>query len=270
MLIRNLDLAGDEPSCFEEVLEVGRSLQRSGAAREVIAVRVGPGGDPFLVWPLLSSGGVWLFGKDANGAWNRHEVGIDSPESISGFERFAALGEGSEGIFRREMDQAWIDRTFLDRTCPFMLGAYGDVARARNNGLRVAVSPVPGFENGEPPKPFVTIYGFYIAPFGRNRVIASDLLTDYLTRLDVMSAMSARIGAPVARIGATALTDPATRDFLAACDKGVTTPSFAQMHAVWGHLGRAEADVIAGTDPGLVARRAAAAIRQAVAEGGRS
>ena len=116
------------------------------------------------------------------------------------------------------MDQAW-------------------VARARSNGLHVAVSPVPGFRNGKRPEDFVTTYGFYIAPFDRNRVIASDLLPDYLTRLDVMSAMSARIGAPVACIGATALADTTTRNFLAACNEVVTMPLFAQVPAVWGHFG---------------------------------
>lgn len=181
MLIINVDLVGDEPSCFEEVVEVGRALQRANVGQEIIVVRVGPEGDPFLIWPLLSSGGAWLFGMEPNGAWDIHQVGIDSPESISAFERIAALGEAGEGIIRCEMDQAWVERTFIGGTCPFMLGAYGDVARARDAGMNVVVSPVPGFRDGGPARSFTTIYGFYIAPFGRNRVIASDLLPDYLT-----------------------------------------------------------------------------------------
>jgi arabinogalactan oligomer/maltooligosaccharide transport system substrate-binding protein len=264
MLIRNVELVGDEPTCFEEVVEAGRALQRRGIEREIIAVRVGPEGDPFLIWPLLSSGGAWLFGTDPNGAWDIRQVGIDSPESISAFERIAALGEGGEGIIRREMDQAWIERTFLRGKCPFMLGAYGDVARAHDAGLTVAVSPVPGFRNGRPAKPFTTIYGFYIAPFGRNRIIASDLLPDYLTRFDVMSALSARIESPVARIEATAQTDSPTKELVSGRNKPMLMPSFAQMPAVWGHLARAEVEVIAGADPGVSARKAAAAIRRIV------
>jgi arabinogalactan oligomer/maltooligosaccharide transport system substrate-binding protein len=265
VLIRNVALAGDRPSSFEEIVTIGRSLQRAGRATEVLAVRVGAGGDPFLVWPVLSSGGAWLFGTNVDGEWDRSSVGIDTPESVSAFQRLGALGESGARIFRREMDQEWVNSTFLSRECPFMLGTYGDLARARDAGLKVAVSPVPPFRDGGPATPFATIYGFYVAPFGRNRVIASDLLTEYLTRFDVMSALSARIGAPVVRIGATALADSAMSEFLAVCDKGAAMPSFPEMPAVWGHLGRAQASVIAGDDPERAVRQAADAIRRTVA-----
>jgi maltose-binding protein MalE len=264
VLIRNTDLVGGEPASFEEIVAAGRALQRAGTTTEVLVVRVGAGGDPFLVWPVLSSAGAWIFGTTAGGEWDRGQLGIDSAETISAFRRLGELGEAGAGILRREIDQEWVERAFLGRTCPFMLGTYGDVARARDAGIRVAVSDVPAFRDGEPSKPFTSIYGFYVAPFGRNRVLAGDLLTDYLTRLDVMSALSARIGAPVTRKGATVLTDAATTEFLAVCTKGRATPSFPEMPAVWKHLGRAEADVIAGHDPELAVRRAADAVRQAI------
>jgi maltose-binding protein MalE len=60
------------------------------------------------------------------------------------------------------------------------------------------------------------------------------------------------------------LADPATSEFLSVCKKGRPMPSFVEMPAIWGHLARAEADVIAGGDPEAGARRAADAIRQLV------
>lgn len=261
VLVRNVDLAGQEPASFEEMMEIGRRLRRAGSTRSILAVPVGPDGDPFMVWPLLSSGGAWLFRTDSDGTWDPRQVGIDSPESVSAFARLRSLGETGEGVLRRDVDRPRAHRMFLGGECPFMLGSYGDLSKARNAGIRVEVSPVPAFLDGKPPIPFVTVYGFYLAPFGRNRVIASDL-TDYLTRFDVMSALSARVGAPVARNGATATADPTTSALHAACDRGLPIPSFAEMSVVWRHLGLAELDVIAGGDPETATRRAANAIRQ--------
>lgn len=79
-----------------------------------------------------------------------------------------------------------------------------------------------------------------------------------------MSALSARIGSPVARKEATALTDSTTSELVSARDKTMLMPSFAEMPEVWGHLARAEVEVIAGADPGVSARRAADAIRRTV------
>jgi maltose-binding protein MalE len=260
VLLRNTDLVPDSPGTFEDVLAVGRELKERGLVSEAIAVAVGKDGDPYHIWPLFTSGGGWLFPQRADGTFDPTVVGFGEPESVAALERIAELGETGAGVLRREIDGPTAHRLFLESRTPFVFGMYGMLAAARRAGLRVAVCSIPPFRDGVAAKPFVSVNGFYLAPYGRNRTIAEDLISDYLTRQDVMSEVSAQMAAPVARRDASGLLDPAIDALYQACAAGSPMPAFPEMAAIWRLLARAEVDVIIGDDPAAVAERTARSI----------
>jgi maltose-binding protein MalE len=260
VLLRNTDLVPDPPETFEDLLAMGRELKERGVVSEAIAVAVGAAGDPYHIWPLFTSAGGWLFPQRADGTFDPTVVGFAESESVAALERIAELGEAGAGVLRREIDGPVAHRLFLESRTPFVFGMYGMLSAARRAGLRVAAGSVPPFRDGVAAKPFVSVNGFFMAPYGRNRMIAEDLISDYLTRLDVMSEVSAQMAAPVARRDASGLLDPAIDALYQACAAGSPMPAFPEMAAVWRLLARAEVDVIVGDDPATVADRTARSI----------
>ena len=250
-LFRNLDLAPCLPESIEQLLEVGNSLVAAGVVDDVLSVSVGPSGDPFLVWPLISSAGGWLFGRRDDGSWDSSVLGVNSPETIAAFEKIRTLG--ALGILRSNVDGARAMETFLAGETAFLLATSGAVSLARARGIRFAVSAVPPFAGCAVPHPFVAVYGFFIARNGRNRLIAADLAPDYLSRPEVVEQFGKSLHVVPRRV--LPAMDPAIAALHQLCCEGVPMPSFAEMRDVWSLLGEAELKLIRGEEPGLVASR---------------
>ena len=52
-----------------------------------MALQSGQTGDAYHIYPLFSSGGGYLFGKQANGDWDPSDVGVDSAGSVAAFTK---------------------------------------------------------------------------------------------------------------------------------------------------------------------------------------
>lgn len=252
-LIRNLDLAPDAPDSFEQLIEMGRSLLAAGEVEEILAVPVGPTGDPFHLWPLISSAGGWLFGRRGDGSWDSEIRGIGTPETIEAFEKIRNLSE--LGILRSEMTNARAISDFLNGQTAFLFATSGVVSRAREIGMRFAVSAVPQFQDGRKPQGFVAVYGFFVSRQGRNRLIAADLAPDYLSRPEVVEQFGRSLHVVPRRVSED--MDPAIRSFHDLCCHGVPMPAFAQMRDVWTLLGQAEIKLIHGEGAESVANKLA-------------
>jgi arabinogalactan oligomer / maltooligosaccharide transport system substrate-binding protein len=256
-LIRNTDLAPDPPESIEDLIATGQDLKDRGLVSEILAVPVGAAGDPFHIWPLFTSAGGWLFGQQPDGTWDPARTGLDDAGTVSAFSKLRLLGD--LGILRPEMTRERSFEVFGNRQAAFLLAASGAVVPARRSNVNFAVSVVPPFRDGQPSAPFLTINGFYVARHGHNRIVASDLVPDYLTRLDVMEAFGKMAHViPLERSGEC---DPAIAAFHGLCAAAQPMPAFPGMRQVWTLLGQAELALIAGGDPADVARPVAEQLR---------
>lgn len=258
-LIRNTDLVPDPPETMEDLIATGQDLKDRGLVTEILAVPVGATGDPFHVWPLLTSGGGWLFGQTPEGAWDPADVGIDSAETIAAFEKLRMLGE--LGILRTDMTRMRSFDVFGQRQAAFLLAACGAVVPSRRMRVNFAVSAVPAFRSGRRSEPFLAVNGFYVARHGRNKIVASDLVPDYLTRLDVTEAFGRM--AHVVPLELSEGADPAIAEFHAVCATARPMPAFSWMRRVWTLLSEAELALIGGREPSEVAGSVARRLRAA-------
>jgi arabinogalactan oligomer/maltooligosaccharide transport system substrate-binding protein len=255
-LLRNTDLAPQEPDSFEELIELGAALRETGKVQHILAVTVGDRGDPYAIWPLVSSAGGWLFGRDANGIWDQHIIGVDSAESIAAFERIRSLGDLGSRVLRRGTDDAASAGEFYRCETAFLLATSNQAMTARKKGIRLAVSAIPGFSGGGPATSFISVTGMLIGRRAANKVIAQDLVADYLTRIDVMRAHRMDLGA-VTSLRTQASDDQVVEAFAQLCRQGMLMPSFPEMGEVWSLLGDAEIQLIAGAQAAPTARRLA-------------
>jgi arabinogalactan oligomer/maltooligosaccharide transport system substrate-binding protein len=78
VLFRNTDLAPEAPKTMEELVAKGKELKASGKTSEIMALPVGPNGDPYHMYPIYTSAGGYLFGKGQEGDYNPKDSGSAS------------------------------------------------------------------------------------------------------------------------------------------------------------------------------------------------
>ncbi len=256
-LIRNTDLVPDAPESIEELIATGQDLRERGLVSEILAVPVGATGDPFHIWPLLSSAGGWLFAQQPDGTWDPARVGLDCAETIAALDKIRMLGE--LGILRPGVTRLQTFEALQKRQAAFLLAASGVVVPARRAKVNFAVSAVPPFRGGPPSRPFLAVNGFYVARHGRNKVVASDLVPDYLTRMEVAEQFGRM--AHVVPLELSDECDPAIAEFHTLCAAAPPMPAFPRMRDVWTLLGAAEMALLAGGDAAEVGTATAGKLR---------
>ncbi|MEV6527082.1 extracellular solute-binding protein [Longispora sp. NPDC051575] len=253
VLLRNTDLAPDAPATVEELLAHARSIN----SEVPLALQVGPDGDPYHVWPLVSSAGAALFGQHPDGSWDPSKV---MPGDWRGaLARLRALGDRGEQVLRNTVDRDRAMRMFVERRTPYLVCAsrsLNDVDEVNRDlpsdrQLRIGASPVPGFANGAPARPFTSVYGVYVPKAAPNKALAVDLVGEYLAREDVgltLAALERR--PPVLRSALdTFRPDDPVRVYIEECHRGLVMPAFPFMKDVWLAVGEAERKAIAGAAP---------------------
>jgi arabinogalactan oligomer / maltooligosaccharide transport system substrate-binding protein len=248
-LIRNTDLAPDAPESIEQLLAVAKELRDKGAVTELLTVPVGSLGNPFHVWPIFTSAGGWLFERGPDGSWDPSKQGITAPETLRAFDKIRMLAE--LGVLRPEINRVRSIELFSKGQTAFILAASGAVVPARDSGVNFAVSSVPPFQDGSLSTPFLSVNGFYVASRGKNKIVAVDLVPDYLTRSDVTESFGRF--AHVVPLRLTEECDPAVAAFHALCARAMPLPSLPQIGDVLGLMGAAELRLIAGEDAAVVA-----------------
>jgi maltose-binding protein MalE len=270
-LIRNTDLApGPPPSTFDELIDTAERL-RSRGVTDLFAVRVGEGGDPFQIWPLFASAGGQLFARTAEGGWDYRDIRLATDESIAAFERLGELGEreGGVGVLRCSMGSVQAFDAFNSGRTAFLITTSDGMLKAREAGIKFAVSPVPPFSGGKPAMAFRLVHGLFMAEQGKNKAIAHDLFADYLTQRRIMETLSKNIVCPVAVRVTAADADPGIAEYQRLCgsdDSSMSMPTFPQMEQVWRIVGSAQAWVIAGAPARETAMRAKKAVADRFAE----
>jgi maltose-binding protein MalE len=159
-LLRNLDLAPDPPTTFEEMISHGRRLCQEGMCTDPAAIQVGSG-DGFYIYPLFTSAGGRIFSRSPDGKWDVDAIA--GAASSAAFQRLAQLGEIGEGILRREVDRDTAVAMFTAKRTPYLVCAPWGFSPARAAGIRFAVSEVPPFEGEGPTQPLVAFHGFFLA-----------------------------------------------------------------------------------------------------------
>lgn len=263
-LIRNTDLAPQAPKTIEELVAMGKKLKAEGKVTEILAIPVGPNGDPYHINPLYTSGGGYMFGSDGQGNYDKADLGVAKPEAAKAYEKIRALGEKGEGALKRSITIDNVLSLFTGKKAAFMISGPWQTAGIRQAGVKYDITPVPPFEGGETAKPFVTVDAIYVASKGKNKTLAQEFATNYFTRTDVAVSLykaDPRPPALTAALQELEASDPDLAKWLAAGEVGEIMPAIPEMAAIWDPLGKAEAAVIGGADPASTIAAAAKAIQ---------
>lgn len=251
-LIRNTALAPEAPKTIEDLVATGKKLKADKKASEILCLQSGQNGDAYHVYPLYTSAGGYLFGTAANGDYDPKDLGVGKPESIEAFKKIGKLGEKGDGALKRSITGENSIATFTGKKCAFLVSGPWAIADAKKANISYDISPVPGFAGGKQAQPFVGVQAFYVAAKGKNKALAQEFVTNYVTTPELAVALyqaEPRPPALTAAFDQVKGTDPDLAKFSEAGKGGQVLPAIPAMAAIWDPFGKAEAAVIGGADP---------------------
>jgi maltose-binding protein MalE len=253
-LFRNADLVPDAPASWDELLQVGGDLQAAGDVTYALVLE----DNGFKVYPILTSFGGYVFGRDANGTWNPNDLGIDSQGMIDAgnwiVENVAA------GLISPNANDADTAETLFDTgEAAFIMTGPWALDRFRTAGINYAISPIPS--GGQP---FGGIQGFMINAFSENILLAQAFLTEFVATDETMTELYISGNRPSAFLPVQAqIEDPDLVAFGEAGENAALMPAIPEMGAVWGSWNDAVVLTINGEDtPENAFTNAAAQIRE--------
>lgn len=249
-LIRNVELAPDEPATFEEFVATGQQLVADGKAELVMPQEMGQEGNAYNMYPYLAAYGGGIFPLLDEGGFDGSQAILDSPETLQGAEKIAWLAE--QDALTVNLDGSNTIPQFIEGKTAFLVSGSWAIAQAAEAGIDYAISPLPDFEDGGDPSPFLGVNGFYVSAGSQNPQIAQTFVQEYVSRVDVQVALFEAGDRPPALIEAydeVAATNADIEAWGLSAEGGTPMPNIPAMNAVWGPLGIATAGIVNGEDP---------------------
>jgi arabinogalactan oligomer / maltooligosaccharide transport system substrate-binding protein len=250
-LIRNTDLAPTAPSTMDDLVTAGQALKTAGKVTNIMSLQVSQTGDAYHIYPLFTSAGGYLFGTKANGDYDPTDLGVGKPQSVAAFQKIAALGEKGSGALTRSVTADNAIPTFASGKAAFLVSGPWAIPDIKKAGVHYDITPVPAFAAGKAAQPFVGVQAFYVASKGKNKALAQEFVTNYLTKPDLQVALyqaNPRPPALTTALDQVKATDPDLQKFMDAGKGGAVLPAIPQMAAIWDPFGKAEAAIIGGAD----------------------
>ncbi len=221
----NTELVPEPPTTWDEVLEIGRTLQGEGLVEYAIAVATGP---LYNALPIQTAFGGYIFGVDENGAWNADDVGLDSEGEIAAVTWMADAV--AEGLMVETFDYETAHSLFETGQIPFLMAGPWALDRIRASEVPYAVADsFP--DNGAP---FLGVQGFMINPFSENVLLAQAFLTEFIATEELMQLLYETGLRPSSFKSVLAMTDdPDLKAMGTAGANAMPMPNIPEMGSVW-------------------------------------
>ena len=220
----NTDLVPTPPTTWDEVKSMGEALKADGKVDYIMSVT----GTTYDVYPLYTSFGGYIFGKNANGDWNPDDLGVDSPGMIEGVQWLA------DGVANGDLpaDWDWANNHALFETgaTPFIMAGPWALDRIRESGVPYAITDFP--DGGYP---FAGTQGFFINAQSDNVLLAQAFLNEFVATEDTMLKLYEVGQRPPAYLPALAKVDDPDQLAMAEAGKNANMmPAIPAMGSVWG------------------------------------
>jgi arabinogalactan oligomer/maltooligosaccharide transport system substrate-binding protein len=248
-LMRNTALAPKAPITMNDLVKEGTKIKAAsgGKVTNVLIQQVGKVGNAYYTYPYLSAYKGGIFGVKSNGEYDASKLIVNSTGSLKGAAELAKLGK--EKVLSTNVDDTNAEALFDGGKAPFFITGPWAVANAKKAGIKYSISPMPSLPGGGKMQPFLGVQMFYVSAKAKNAAFAQEFVTNYVPRKDVQLALYQSGGRPPALTEAydeVSKSDADVRAFFEAGQGGLPMPNIPAMNSVWGPLGQASADVIAG------------------------
>jgi arabinogalactan oligomer/maltooligosaccharide transport system substrate-binding protein len=249
--MRNTAMVPDAPKTMDELLTMAKAAKaKDPKITNLLIQPVGKTGNAYYSYPYLSAFGGGIFAQKANGDYDATKVIVGSPDSVKGAQVLSQLGK--EKVLSTNVGDDNAEGLFDAGKAPFMITGPWGVTNAKKANIKYAISSLPTLSGGGQMQPFLGVQLFYVSAKAKNASIAQEFVTNFITKKDVQLQLFQALNRPPALTEAydeVAASDADAKAFFEAGKESKPMPNIPAMNSVWGPLGQAAADVVAGKDP---------------------
>ncbi|MBI3242323.1 MAG: extracellular solute-binding protein [Chloroflexi bacterium] len=224
----NTDLVKTPPATWDELVAVGEALKADGKVTYIMAVT----GTTYDLYPLFTSFGGYIFGKDATGDYDAQDLGVDSEGMVAANTWLKEQVDA--GNLPTDWDWANNHALFETGEVPFIMAGPWALDRIRESGVPYAIAGFPEGPAG-PGASFAGTQGIYVNAQSENALLAQAFLTEFIATEEVMQTLQDAGGRASAFLPVLEKTDDA--DLVAIGDAGSNSsmmPDIPAMGSVWG------------------------------------
>jgi maltose/maltodextrin transport system substrate-binding protein/arabinogalactan oligomer/maltooligosaccharide transport system substrate-binding protein len=259
-LYYNKDLVPEAPKTMAEAIEISKKLVAEGKVDQGIAIPP----DPYHSYPIFTSFGGFVFGKDADGNYDPSQVGLDSEGMIKGAQQLDQLVK--DGVFSNAVGYGEASDLFKKGRLAMWVTGPWELGNIRAAGVNYGVAAIPAFDG--PSRPFLGVQGFMVSKFAKNPDLAKAFVTEFIATEEVMQALYDAAPAVSAYLPVReANADNDLKGFSDSIANGEAMPAIPQMSAFWDTMGKAVTLIYQQKeDPEKAMKDAAAAARDSIAK----
>lgn len=169
LLLYNKELISEPPQTMEELIETAKELTDGDTYGFMMLDN-----NMWYSWEFLSGYGAYIFGKDAEGAYNTKDIGLFNPGAIEGMEYLKTL-RYEHKLIPEDIDYNILNGTFSEGRCAMIIQNANQAPVFRKAGVDVGVAVIPELPNGEMPLPLLTVHGWAVNGFSDKKQAAAEL-----------------------------------------------------------------------------------------------
>ena len=239
---RNTDMVPEAPKTWDEMMAIGEELVNNGDAQ----VAVGLPDLTYNIYPIYTSYGGYIFGRDDSGSFTPDDIGMNSEGMIEGLTLVQTLVDN--GLASENVDWEASHVLFETGEAPFILTGPWAINRFQTAGVPYAISAFPAAEEGgEAGYPFLGVQGIVFNQNSDNLLLAQTFAMENIATEEGMQAIFDAEPRPSAWASIfNAAADPDTAGFNEAGVNAVPMPSIPAMGYVWDAWANAGTFVITG------------------------
>ena len=256
-LIYNKAMISTPPTSFDEVI----ALDREFSARGKKAI-LWDYDKSFFSWPMMAGAGGYIFGSDAQGNLDVHDIGVNTPGAVKAAEVLAGLVRN--GQMPRGAGYAEMESSFSKGEVAMMISGPWAWDNAKRSGIDFGVAPIPSVD-GKPAKPFVGVLGCMIAAPSKVKDLAREFIENHLLRVDSLKTINADVplGTPANKaFYAELASNPNIRATMENARLGVPIPNIPETGKFWTAMDAALEAIVQGRQSPKAALDGAAARMQ--------
>lgn len=239
---RNTKMVPKAPKTWDEVAKIGKALVAGGKAESAIGL-------PDLTYnsyPLYTSYGGYIFGRDAGGNFTPDDIGMDNKGMVQGLSWIQKMVKN--GGISKNVDWESSHVMFETGKSPFIMTGPWALVRFKKAGVPYAISEFPAAKKGgKPGYPFMGVQGIVINANKKNVMLAKVFAVEFLPSTENFQAIFNAEPRPSAWKEVFENSgDKDTKGFNAAGVNADPMPAIPAMGFVWDAWNNAGALVVQG------------------------
>jgi len=246
-MIYNKDFYPEPPKTFDELITKAKKLTN---ARQDKYGFLFEANNFYYSGAIFNAYGAYPFGKNADGSYNFTDMTLANAGGIKAAKLIKSFRD--EGLIPKGTTGDTINGLFGEGKVGAMFNGDWRIKDIKESGVNYAVAPMPKLPNGKYPETFLTVKGYYVSKFSKNKQAAADFIkfvTNAKMSMDHYETNGILVPHKEVVNSDKLMNNPDIRGFIIQARRGIPMPNAPEFMQVWSPANNAMTFILNGQMP---------------------